>query len=112
MYAFLVILGVVVAVAGVAIAVPGLPLAGRDFDASIITPGAVAIVGGLVLIALGLAVRVLSRIEKALAAGHLARPVVHQDEAAAVALVEAAELPVTAPVPTPMVAKPVSEPRP
>jgi hypothetical protein len=68
MYAFLLLLGAVIAAAGVLIAAPGLPFDGREFDASIITPGAVAVVGGLILIGLGLAVRVLTRIERALAA--------------------------------------------
>jgi hypothetical protein len=67
MYAFLLILGAVITVAGGILIAPGLPFQGREFDASIITPGAVAIVGGLILIGLGLAVRVLGRIEKALA---------------------------------------------
>jgi len=76
MYAFLVILGAIVAALGVVIAVPGLPLQGRDFDGTIVTPGAVAVVGGLILIGLGLAVRVLSRIERALAMRPLPRSAV------------------------------------
>lgn len=75
MYAFLLILGAVIAAAGIVIAIPGLPLDGRDLDASIITPGAVAVVGGLILVGLGLAVRVLGRIERALAARPSAHPV-------------------------------------
>ena len=77
MYALLVILGAVIAALGVVIAVPGWPLLGREFDGSIVTPGAVAVVGGLILVGLGLAVRVLSRIERALAARPLPRPVHH-----------------------------------
>ena len=46
MYAFLLILGAVIAAAGVVLIGPGLPFGGRDYDASIVTPGAVAIVGG------------------------------------------------------------------
>ena len=76
MYAILVILGAIVAALGVVVAVPGLPLQGREFDGTIVTPGAVAVVGGLILIGLGLAVRVLSRIERALAARPLPRPAV------------------------------------
>jgi hypothetical protein len=57
MYAFLLILGAVIAAAGVVLIGPGLPFGGRDYDASIVTPGAVAIVGGLILIGLALAVR-------------------------------------------------------
>ena len=73
MYVFLLILGAVIAVAGVLIAAAGLPILGHEFDASIITPGAVAVVGGLILIGLGLAVRALSRIEQALATRPLPR---------------------------------------
>jgi hypothetical protein len=87
MYAFLLILGVVIAAAGVVLIGPGLPFGGRDYDASIVTPGAVAIVGGLILIGLALAVRVLGRIEKALAARPLPHPVL-QEEAEAPATEE------------------------
>jgi hypothetical protein len=89
MYAFLLILGAVIAAAGVVLIGPGLPFGGRDYDASIVTPGAVAIVGGLILIGLALAVRVLGRIEKALAARPLPHPVL-QEEAAAPATEEPA----------------------
>jgi hypothetical protein len=100
MYAFLVILGAVIAVAGALIAVPGLPLEGREFDASIITPGAVAVVGGLILIGLGLAVRVLTRIERALAVRPLAAPAAIAEAAAA------PEAAATSPAPTPAVEPP------
>ena len=82
MYAFLLILGAVIAAAGVVLIGPGLPLGGRDYDPSIVTPGAVAIVGGLILIGLALAVRVLGRIEKALAVRTLPHPVRHEEAAA------------------------------
>ncbi len=99
MYAFLLILGAVIAAAGVVLIGPGLPFGGRDYDASIVTPGAVAIVGGLILIGLALAVRVLARIEKALAARPLPHPVL-QEEAAAPAIEEpAAAAPVRIPFP-------------
>lgn len=105
MYAFLLILGAVIAAAGVVLIGPGLPFGGRDYDASIVTPGAVAIVGGLILIGLALAVRVLGRIEKALAARPLPHPVL-QEEAAAAAIEEpAAATPVRIPFPP----KPVAE---
>jgi hypothetical protein len=69
MYAFLWILGAVIAAAGIVLIAAGAaPIEGHAFDASVITPGAVAIVGGLILIGLGLAVRVLNRIEQTLAA--------------------------------------------
>ena len=106
MYAFLLILGAVIAAAGVVLIGPGLPFGGRDYDASIVTPGAVAIVGGLILIGLALAVRVLGRIEKALAARPLPHPVL-QEEAAAPATEEPAD---AAPARIPFPPKPVAEP--
>ena len=108
MYAFLLILGAVIAAAGVVLIGPGLPFGGRDYDASIVTPGAVAIVGGLILIGLALAVRALGRIEKALAARPLPHPVL-QEEAAAPAAEEPAA---TAPARIPFPPKPVAEPAP
>jgi hypothetical protein len=108
MYAFLLILGAVIAAAGVVLIGPGLPFGGRDYDASIVTPGAVAIVGGLILIGLALAVRVLGRIEKALAARPLPHPVL-QEEAAAAAPEEPS---VAAPARIPFPPKPVVEPAP
>jgi hypothetical protein len=108
MYAFLLILGAVIAAAGVVLIGPGLPFGGRDYDASIVTPGAVAIVGGLILIGLALAVRVLGRIEKALAARPLPHPVL-QEEAAALATEEPAA---AAPARIPFPPKPIAEPTP
>ena len=105
MYAFLLILGAVIAAAGVVLISPGLPFGGRDYDASIVTPGAVAIVGGLILIGLALAVRVLGRIEKALAARPLGHPVL-QEETATAAIEEPAAAP---PVRIPFPPKPVAE---
>jgi hypothetical protein len=106
MYAFLLILGAVIAAAGVVLIGPGLPFGGRDYDASIVTPGAVAIVGGLILIGLALAVRALARIEKALAARPLPHPIA-QEEAAAPAIEEPAA---AAPPRIPFPPKPVVEP--
>jgi hypothetical protein len=105
MYAFLLILGAVIAAAGVVLIGPGLPFGGRDYDASIVTPGAVAIVGGLILIGLALAVRVLGRIEKALAARPLPHPVL-QEEAATPAVEKPAAV---AAVRIPFPSKPVAE---
>jgi hypothetical protein len=108
MYVFLLILGVFIAAAGVVLIGPGLPFGGRDFDPSIITPGAVAIVGGLILVALAFAVRVLARIEKALAARPLPHPVTHEDAAAPVVKEPVA----AAPARIPFSAKPAPEPVP
>ena len=112
MYAFLLILGAVIAAAGVVLIGPGLPFGGRDYDASIVTPGAVAIVGGLILIGLALAVRVLGRIEKALAARPLPQPVL-QEEAATPAIEEpAAAGPARLPFPPKPAPQPVPSPAP
>jgi hypothetical protein len=68
MYLLLLIFGALLAAAGIVLAVPGVSLHEHTFDATTVTPGVVAIIGGLVLVALGLALRVLRRIELALAA--------------------------------------------
>jgi hypothetical protein len=112
MYAFLLILGAVIAAAGVVLIGPGLPFGGRDYDASIVTPGAVAIVGGLILIGLALAVRVLGRIEKALAARPLPRPVLQEEAAAPVIEEPAAAAPARIPFPPKPVAESVAPPAP
>ena len=66
MYLFLLIFGAVLCVAGVILSASGLSVHDRTFDASLVTPGIVAVVGGLLLIGLGFALRVLQRIEFAL----------------------------------------------
>jgi len=66
MYLFLLIFGALLSVAGVILAGSGLSVHDHTFDASLVTPGIVAIVGGLLLIGLGFALRVLQRIEFAL----------------------------------------------
>ena len=68
MYLLLLVFGALLAAAGLVLAVPGVSLHDHSFDATTVTPGIVAIIGGMVLIALGLALRVLRRIELALAA--------------------------------------------
>jgi hypothetical protein len=103
MYAFLLISGAVIAVAGVLTAAAGLPILGHDFDPSVITPGAVFVVGGLILVAWGsslrLARRMLSRIEQVLATQSLPRIAMPEEAASAVSAVAA--LPVSAPPPPP-----------
>jgi hypothetical protein len=105
MYAFLLILGAVIAAAGIVLVAAGVPIQGHEFDASIITPGAVAVVGGLILIGLGLAVRVLGRIEQSLAARPLSRPA-RADDAGVAALTN--ERPST-PARIPLTQKPTTE---
>ena len=66
--------GAMLAVAGIILAAFGVSIHDHTFDTSVITPGVVAAVGGLLLIGLGLALRVLQRIERALAVRPRAEP--------------------------------------
>jgi hypothetical protein len=66
MYLLLLAFGGVLSAAGVALTAAGVSLHDHTFDTTIVTPGVVAIVGGLLLIGLGLALRVLQRIERTL----------------------------------------------
>jgi hypothetical protein len=99
MYAFLLILGAVIAAAGVVLVAAGVPIQGHEFDATIITPGAVAVVGGLILIGLGLAVRVLGRIEQSLAARPMPRAARADDAAVAALANERPSAPARIPLP-------------
>jgi hypothetical protein len=67
MYLLLLAFGVVLGAAGVVLALSGMSLRDGTFDAAILTPGIVAAVGGLLLIGLGVGLRTLQRIERALA---------------------------------------------
>jgi hypothetical protein len=66
MYLVLLMFGLVLSVAGVALAASGVSLHDRIFDMTVATPGIVAAVGGLLLVGLGLALRLLRRIEQSL----------------------------------------------
>jgi hypothetical protein len=68
MFALLLIFGVIVAAAGIALVGSGVSVQTHTFDPTVITPGMVAIVGGLLLIGVGVAIRQLARIERTLAA--------------------------------------------
>jgi len=83
MFALLLIFGVLVGAAGIALVGSGVSVEAHTFDPTVITPGMVAIVGGLLLIGIGVAIRQLARIERALAARPLAAAV-HPDAVAAV----------------------------
>lgn len=76
MYLLLLVFGGILAVAGIVLAAFGVSIHDHTFDTSVVTPGAVATVGGFLLIGLGLALRVLQRIERALEARpvHRAEP--------------------------------------
>lgn len=71
MYVFLLFLGAVTTAAGLALVTS---VATGAFEAESVTPGMIAAVGGLLLIGLGLTVRVLQRIERALEMRPMPRP--------------------------------------
>jgi hypothetical protein len=73
MYLLLLVFGAVLTAAGIVLAASGISIHDRAFDATVVTPGTVAAVGGLVLFGLGLALRVLQRIEQSLAARPMPR---------------------------------------
>ncbi len=73
MYLILLAFGAVLTVAGILLGAAGISIHDRAFDASLVTPGVVAAAGGLILIGLGFALRVLQRIELALAARPMPR---------------------------------------
>lgn len=73
MYAFLLSLGAAITAAGIALVASGVSLQDGTFDPSNVTPGAVAIIGGCILIGLAFVVRALLRVERALSARTAAR---------------------------------------
>jgi hypothetical protein len=105
MYALLLIFGAIIAAAGIALVGSGVSIQEHTFDPTVITPGAIAIVGGLILIGLGLAVRQLARIERVLAVRPIARPALPEQAAVSVAATEQASTPAI-----PFPPKPASEP--
>ena len=64
---FLLVLGAIVAAAGLVLAPWGVVAPEGTFSVEVVTPGTIAAVGGLILVGMGLAVRQLQRIERALA---------------------------------------------
>jgi hypothetical protein len=72
MYVSLLIVGTAIVAAGIALVGSGVSIQDHTFDPAVITPGAVAIVGGLILVGLAFVLQQLRNIEKALAR----RPVV------------------------------------
>ena len=66
MYLLLLLFGGALSAAGMLLAASGVSIHDHSFDTAIVTPGVVAAVGGLLLIGLGLALRLLRRIEHAL----------------------------------------------
>ncbi len=87
MYLFLLSLGAATAAAGLALVTS---VATGAFDAETITPGTIATVGGLLLVGLGLTVRALQRIERALELRPMPRAL-RPGEAPAAAVTERAD---------------------
>lgn len=98
MSVFLLLLGVVTTAAGLSLVASGLSGHDGAVDTDIITPGTIAAVGGLILIGLGLVVRELQRIERALAVRPVLRPA-PSTETTAVASADSPEAPVRIPFP-------------
>jgi hypothetical protein len=67
MYLLLLVFGAMLCAAGVVLAGAGISVHDRTFDASLVTPGVVAVVGGCLVLGLGFALRVLRQIERAIA---------------------------------------------
>jgi hypothetical protein len=105
MYALLLIFGAVIAAAGIALVGSGVSVQEHTFDPTVVTPGVVAIVGGLILIGLGLAVRQLARIEKVLAVRPIARTALPEQAVVSVTATEQASAPAI-----PFPPKPATEP--
>jgi hypothetical protein len=66
MYAFLLVLGAVIAAAGLVLVGSGISIEERAFDPTNVTPGTIAVIGGCILIGLAFVVRALLRVERAL----------------------------------------------
>ena len=75
MYAFLLLLGVVITAAGLGVAASGVSIQDHTFDATNVTPAMIAVIGGCILIGLSFIVRALQRVERALTARPMPRPV-------------------------------------
>ena len=73
MYLLLLAFGGLLGAAGVVLAGSGMSLRDGTFDASILTPGIVAVAGGFLLIGLGAGLRTLQRIERTLASRPMPR---------------------------------------
>ncbi len=97
MYLLLLVFGGVLTAAGILLGASGVSIHDRTFDTTIVTPGVVSAVGGLLLIGLGLALRVLQRIEQAIALRRTA-PLEGAREPAPIPLPKPALHPVTGPI--------------
>ena len=99
MYLLLLLFGGLLTAAGVVLTASGVSIHDRAVDTTVVTPGVVAAVGGLLLIGLGLALRVLQRIERAIAL-RSAPPAAQLDQPAEPSLVAAPVEAARIPLPT------------
>jgi hypothetical protein len=111
MYVSLLIVGTAIVAAGIALVGSGVSIQDHTFDPAVITPGAVAVVGGLILIGLAFVMQQLRNIEKAIAR----RPVVSsvRSEVPEVTLRSVATEPSAdpaIPVPSKVAVEPAAEP--
>lgn len=83
MYLLLLAFGGLLSAAGVVLAGSGTSLRDGTFDASILTPGIVAVAGGFLLIGLGAGLRTLQRIERTLASRPMPRALTAAESAKA-----------------------------
>jgi hypothetical protein len=90
MSVFLLVLGSFISVAGLGLVASGVSIQEHTFDASNLTPGMIAVIGGCVLIGLGLVVRALLRVEHTLRAP-VARPLRAEEAAGSAALAQPGE---------------------
>ncbi len=108
MFALLLVLGSVIAAAGLALVASGVSIQQHTFDASNVTPGTIAVIGGAILIGLAFVVRALLRVERALMARPVPRPM-RPGETAGVGVTTA---PPSEQARVPFPAKPVPPPQP
>lgn len=121
MVVFLLVLGSFIAAAGLGLVATGVSFQAHTFDASNLTPGMIAVIGGCILIGLGIVVRALLRVERALIRVPVSRPARAGEVVASIALAQESEaagipfpakpkaIPQTAAVPMPAMPPPVAQ---
>jgi hypothetical protein len=102
------VLGSFISAAGLGLVASGVSIQEHTFDASNLTPGMIAVIGGCVLIGLGLVVRALLRVERALR-GPVASPVRADEAVGSIALAQQGE---ATGIPFPSKPKPKAIPQP
>jgi len=110
MCAFLLVLGAVITAVGLALVASGVSVQEHAFDTTGVTAGTIAVIGGCILIGLGLVVRVLLRVERALTMRPMPHPARPGEAAGAIAPTERASTP--ARIPFPPKPKPAPHPQP